>query len=175
MKLPFHAVNVCGDILFAATGGNIHSFNSDGAHISCWKYPAEIKAATKNGQDDSKPAPQNDQGPPAKRMKLDNDEPQVRKKGQPKKPGPLSQPSERPMVILMTTTTGGDASHVVAVTSDKSIWVFEHDGQGGLKQLSRRYVDFQFSRVTAMSFRSGKINSCSFSLAITIGHIFGRN
>lgn len=144
MKLPFHGVQVCGDILFAARGGNIHSFNSDGAHISCWKYPAESKDATKNGHSDSTPAPQDDQGPPAKRMKLDNEEPQVRKKGQPKKPGPMSQPSDRPMVILMTATSGGDASHghVIIVTSDKSIWVFEHDGRGGLKQLSRRYVDF---------------------------------
>lgn len=140
MKLPFHGVQVCGDILFAARGGNIHSFNSDGAHISCWKYPAEIKAA-KNGQNPT-PTPQDDQGPPAKRIKLENDEPQVRKKGQPKKPGPLSQPSERPMVIIMTATKSGNASHLVAVTADKSIWVFEHDGRGGLKQLSRRYVGF---------------------------------
>lgn len=145
MKLPFHGVHVCGDILFAARGGNIHSFNSNGAHILCWRYPADVKAATKNGQDDSTPAPQDDQGPPAKRVKLDSDELQVRKKGQPKKPGLMSQPSERPMVILMTATNGGDLSHVVAVTSDKSIWVFEHDGQGGLKQLSRRYVDSTLS------------------------------
>ncbi|KAJ4396974.1 tRNA (guanine-N(7)-)-methyltransferase non-catalytic subunit trm82 [Gnomoniopsis smithogilvyi] len=136
MKLPFHGVQVCGDILFAARGGNIYSFNSDGAHISSWKFPAEVKAA-KNGQNPTSP-PQDDQGPPAKRIKLENDKPEVRKKGQPKKPGPMSQPSERPMVIIMSATKGSNTSHLIAVTSDKSIWVFEHDGRGGLKQLSRR-------------------------------------
>lgn len=145
MKLPFHGVIVCGDILFAARGANIHSFNSDGAHVSCWKYPVEIKAA-KDGQDPAPTPPQDDNGPPAKRVKLENNEPEARKKGQPKKPGPFSQPSERPMVIIMTSTKDDDdASYLVAVTSDKSIWVFEHDGRGGLRQLSRRYVDFQIS------------------------------
>lgn len=156
MKLPFHGVLVCGDILFAARGANIHSFKSDGAHISCWKYPVEIKAP-KYGQNPTPAPPQDEDGPPAKRVKIENAEPQVRKKGQPKKPSQLSQPSERPMVIILTSSpkVDGNASHLVAVTSDKSIWVFEHDGQGGLKQLSRRYVELLAMR---MGIRSGRID-----------------
>lgn len=191
MKLPFHNVQVCGDILFAARGGNIHSFKlSDGSHVSCWRYPAEKKDA-KSGvpksedklvitlSEESTPAPpQDDQGPPAKRVKLDapteaaqeaengvrvgngdaaldeaeegaavksadrngngtsKDQKKSKKPGP--RPGPRSPPSERTMVLILTATS--DGRHLVAVTQCKSIWVFEHDGQGQLKQLSRRYV-----------------------------------
>lgn len=169
MKLPFHAVEVRGDILFAARGASIHSFNlTDGFHIACsWRFPAaeankNVAALRKEDQlvinvsEKSTPAPsQDEQGPPTKRMRLDDSgeaaaedsTPSLRGSGsggkknkkQGPRPGPLSQPTERPMVILMTVTQ--DSHHVVAVTSDKSIWVLEHDGQGQLKQLSRRYVD----------------------------------
>lgn len=167
MKLPFHAVEVRGGILFAARGASIHSFNlADGSHISCsWKFPAaevnKTAAPRKEDQlvinvsENSTPAPsQDEQGPPAKRVKLDSGETQAdnetpslrgggsggkKNKKQGPKPGSLSQTTERSMVILMTITQ--DGQHVVAVTSDKSIWVLEHDGQGQLKQLSRRYVD----------------------------------
>lgn len=190
MKLPFHVVEVRGDILFAARGASIHSFNlTDGSHISCsWKFPAaeaSKKVALRkedqlviNVSENSTPAPsQDEQGPPAKRVKLDGGEavaaaaaaeasekttevkptptedsqakeetPNLRGGGGGKKnkkqgprPGPLSQATERPMVILMTVTQ--DGHYVVAVTSEKSIWVLEHDGKGQLKQLSRRYVD----------------------------------
>ncbi|ROW16098.1 hypothetical protein VPNG_01944 [Cytospora leucostoma] len=172
MKLPFHNVQVCGDVVFAARGGNIHSFKlTDGSHISHWKYPVE-KKDTKSGvqkpeEEAAAPAPskEEEQGPPAKRVRLDDgkeakvgngdaahdaeteksagDKPagedgKDQKKG--KKAGPraggLSQPSERPMVIILTATS--DGRHIVAVTQCKSIWVFEHDGHGQLKQLSRR-------------------------------------
>lgn len=170
MKLPFHEVQVCGEVLFAARGGDIHSFKLDGAHISCWKYPVESKAL-ENVQN-STPTPQDEQGPPAKRIKLDDDEPQVRKKGQPKKPGPMSQLSDRPMVIIMTATKGGNASHLVTVTSDKSIWVFEHDGQGGLKQLSRRYVDSHIFVSYKMHIHSGGIGIfCKVPIAFLCGKI----
>lgn len=183
MKLPFYAVEVRGDILFAARGASIHSFNlTDGSHITCsWRFPAaeankNVAALGKedhlviNVSENSTPAlSQDEQGPPTKRMKLDsgeavaeNPEKQTattgegqakdetlslrgggsggkKNKKQGPRPGPLSQPTERPMVILMTVTQ--DGHHVVAVTSDKSIWVLEHDGLGQLKQLSRRYVD----------------------------------
>lgn len=181
MKLPFHNVQVCGDVLFAARGGNIHSFNlTDGSHISYWRYPVEKKEGkpgVSRPAEESIPAPfQDEQGPPAKRVKLDavtssaGDEetekaagvvkpteqngngngngygygygttPRDQKKGkkQNPRPGPMSQPLERPMVIILTATA--DGRHLIAVTQCKSIWVFEHDGQGQLKQLSRRYV-----------------------------------
>lgn len=201
MKLPFHAVEVRGDILFAARGASIHSFNlADGAHIACsWKYPAaeasknaahprkEENHLVINVSENSTPAPsQDEQGPPAKRVKLDGggdaaavvagEEGQVKdetaalrgggdgdgsgggkkkknknNKKQASRPGPLSQPTERPMVILMVATQ--DGRYFVVVTSDKSIWVLEHHGQGQLKQLSRRYVDPFSSR----SIRSGRL------------------
>ncbi|CAN8099130.1 unnamed protein product [Discula destructiva] len=159
MKLPFHGVHVRGDILFAARGGAIHSFNTDGSHISCWKYPVEEAKSQNNGQHSTPVATQDndddDSGPPAKRVKVENEgeaeskparsdagSTDGQKKGRGKKQqhghSNLAQPPEHPMVIIMASTHGENASHLVAVTSDKSIWVFEHDGRGGLKQLSRR-------------------------------------
>lgn len=42
------------------------------------------------------------------------------------------------MVISLESTS--DGQHVVAVTGqDKTVWTFEHDGKGKLKQLSERY------------------------------------
>ncbi|RFU79125.1 trna methyltransferase [Trichoderma arundinaceum] len=44
---------------------------------------------------------------------------------------------DRPVITHLTSTP--DGSHVLAVTGhDKVVWVFEHDGNGQLKQLSRR-------------------------------------
>ncbi len=48
---------------------------------------------------------------------------------------------ELPFVVLLTATE--DGSHVIAVTGqDKTLWVFEHDGKGSLKEVSQRY-DYQ--------------------------------
>lgn len=185
MKLPFHSVHVCGDVLFAARGGNLHSFKlTDASHISSWKYPLENKSGVLRPEErlvisvseESTPNPSQDglDGPPAKRVKLDaatsapgengkqaavpsaaidqardNTKEQQGNQGKEAsngkrgkvanpRPGPRSQPSERPMVIILTAAA--DGKHLVAVTQCKSIWVFEHDGLGNLKQLSRRYV-----------------------------------
>ncbi|ROV99967.1 hypothetical protein VMCG_06237 [Cytospora schulzeri] len=187
MKLPFHNVQVCGDVLFAARGGNIHSFNlTDGSHISHWRYPVEKKQG-KTGvsraveeSTPASPAQGEQQGPPAKRVKLDaattsdgaaaggaagetetekaaaadvkpadengngttttattpREQQQKKGKKQNPRPGPMSQPLDRPMVIILTAAA--DGRHLIAVTQCKSIWVFEHDGHGQLKQLSRR-------------------------------------
>lgn len=222
MKFPFHEVEICGDVLFAARGGTILSFKlSDGSHLSSWQYPLDDKQAQQiasklviNVSENSTPAPPSQdeaQCPPAKRVKLDNgdshreeallgeaekqaeghkpeddsqnqetviiennvkagngvrsaenmktdqpaaqDTPGKGKKN--KKQGkPQPQLSERPMVIILTATK--DNSHLVAVTSDKSVWVFEHDGLGHLKQLSRRYVDIQISWESFGDIRSGE-------------------
>jgi tRNA (guanine-N(7)-)-methyltransferase subunit TRM82 len=46
MKTPFSRLHVCGGILFAARGGNIHSFNlDDGSYLSTWKHPDVDKVA----------------------------------------------------------------------------------------------------------------------------------
>lgn len=44
---------------------------------------------------------------------------------------------DRPLITLMTCTD--DGKHLIAVSGhDKSVWVFEHDGEGNLTQLSQR-------------------------------------
>lgn len=51
--------------------------------------------------------------------------------------------AERLVVTVLEITR--DRRHVVAVTGqDKTIWVFEHDGNGTLTQLSNRYALFFF-------------------------------
>jgi hypothetical protein len=52
---------------------------------------------------------------------------------------PSTATPDIPMVQCMSVTV--DGKHVVAVTgSDKTIWVFEHDGNGLLTLISQRYV-----------------------------------
>ncbi|KAI3534756.1 WD repeat domain-containing protein [Colletotrichum filicis] len=44
-----------------------------------------------------------------------------------------------PVITIMTTTSNG--SHLLAISGhDKSLWVFEHDGKGNLKELSQRQM-----------------------------------
>ncbi|KAK1730710.1 hypothetical protein CaCOL14_002808 [Colletotrichum acutatum] len=44
-----------------------------------------------------------------------------------------------PVITIMTTTSNG--SHLLAISGhDKSLWVFEHDGRGNLKELSQRQM-----------------------------------
>lgn len=45
---------------------------------------------------------------------------------------------DRPVITHLTSTP--DGSHLLAITGhDKVVWVFEHDGNGQIKELSRRY------------------------------------
>ncbi|KAL2136040.1 hypothetical protein VTI74DRAFT_5776 [Chaetomium olivicolor] len=144
MALPYHLLKVCGSIIFAAQGSDIHSFNSSLEPLSTWKYPV------KQGEESAPPEPQESpapEGPPAKRRKVEdgqgaasNDQAEEPANGQPKskKNAPYDVPAnERPFVQGLYATT--DGRHLVAITgSDKTIWVFEHDGAGNLKQLSQR-------------------------------------
>ncbi|KAK5990374.1 tRNA (guanine-N(7)-)-methyltransferase non-catalytic subunit trm82 [Cladobotryum mycophilum] len=53
--------------------------------------------------------------------------------------GRLARVPDRPVVTHMTSSE--DGRHFLAVTGhDKAIWVFEHDGQGQLKQISKRIM-----------------------------------
>lgn len=48
-----------------------------------------------------------------------------------------SRPTDRPWITLLEAAS--DGRHLVAVTgSDKTLWTFEHDGNGALKELSKR-------------------------------------
>ncbi|KAF3074708.1 hypothetical protein CFAM422_002899 [Trichoderma lentiforme] len=182
MKIPYNKVHIHGQILFAARGGAIHTFNlTDGSHISSWKHPDadkvaqsikainEAKAEAALTIEAETPATESD-GPPAKRQKLEGDsegasvnaeeasapttaqdeKPQAGhfdgrgKKGKGKAAKDFdngktrfARVPDRPVITHLTSTP--DGSHVVAITGhDKIIWVFEHDGNGQLKQLSQR-------------------------------------
>lgn len=166
MKIPYNVVHVSGDVLFAARGGKVHSFNLEtNTHLSTWKHPDvdKVDAAVKTITDAASsekpvsPVPEviagvdNDE-PPAKRQKVDEvavEETQTESK---KKSGKksknrqnnldrpkdqLSRVPDRPVVTHMASTS--DGAHVVAVTGhDKVIWVFSHDGKGNLTEMSRR-------------------------------------
>ncbi|KAG8419818.1 tRNA (guanine-N(7)-)-methyltransferase non-catalytic subunit trm82 [Metarhizium acridum] len=54
---------------------------------------------------------------------------------------------DRPLITLMTCTD--DGKHLIAVSGhDKSVWVFEHDGEGQLTQLSQRVMPKRPSAIT---------------------------
>ncbi|KAK4151967.1 hypothetical protein C8A00DRAFT_44929 [Chaetomidium leptoderma] len=138
MALPYHLLKVCGSTVFAAQGSDIHSFSSALEYISTWKYPVHIadEANVPSTEAQDSPAPE---GPPAKRRKMDGGK-ESASNGQPKskKAAQYIVPAnERPFVQGLYATT--DGCHLVAITgSDKTIWVFEHDGRGNLKLLSQR-------------------------------------
>ena len=91
MTVPFHRLRVCGNVLVAARGASIHTFNiTDGSHIAAWRVPqpadeAEKTAAAKEAEektgekvDDAAEAEGDDGGddavPPSKRRKVDEAE-----------------------------------------------------------------------------------------------------
>ncbi|SPQ18693.1 21064eb3-aa97-4643-8e48-66c5c0249ce7 [Thermothielavioides terrestris] len=111
MAVPCHLLKVCGNIVFAAQGSDIHSFSSELEYISTWRYPVkqEAESTTPAAEIQESPAPEE---PP-------------RSAG--KKAAQYDNPAnERPFVQGLYATA--DGRHVVAITgSDKTIWVFEHD------------------------------------------------
>ncbi|KAM0450326.1 hypothetical protein ACHAPV_003994 [Trichoderma viride] len=185
MKIPYNKVHVRGQILFAARGGAIHTFNlTDGSHISSWKHPDvdkvadsikainEAKAEAALVAEADTPATESE-GPPAKRQKVggedesapvaaeaeastsipataQDDKPQSGhvdgrgKKGKGKAGKDVengktrfARVPNRPVITHLTSTPNG--SHLLAVTGhDKVVWVFKHDGNGQIEELSRR-------------------------------------
>ncbi|PTB46863.1 uncharacterized protein TrAFT101_003699 [Trichoderma asperellum] len=183
MKIPYNKVHVRGQILFAARGGAIHTFNlTDGTHISSWKHPDvdkvadsikainEAKAEAALEAEANTPATESD-GPPAKRQKLggenetaavtaeaeastptaaQDDKPRSGhfdgrgKKGKGKAGKDIdngktrfARVPDRPVITHLTTSP--DGSHLLAVSGhDKVVWVFTHDGNGQIEELSQR-------------------------------------
>jgi tRNA (guanine-N(7)-)-methyltransferase subunit TRM82 len=206
VKTGFQKVAICGDILFAANGPNIHSFSaSSGAHLSSWTYPhpwltrkdATVKVDSQGGARSAEPtdkpaieapATQQDEpetvedGPPSKRRKVGaepgqevaskkdetnvdgggkepaaNGQEDAKKDTAGKGKGPKAKKEKAkgngkdyglgfgkqkavldiPMFQCMTTTS--DGKYLVGVIgSTKTIWTFEHDGNGKLTELSQR-------------------------------------
>lgn len=173
MKLPFQCVLAQGDILFAGRGGDLHTFKiEDGSYISSWRYPVTLEGESSTKSDEfkdevvasaatlSQESPEQEQGPPAKRVKLDDTPESAQQQGQEngengeaknrgkktnRRADATSGPAERPFVQVLTATK--DGKYIVAVTGqDKTIWVFEHDLAGNLKQISQRYNSCHYCR-----------------------------
>ncbi|KAH6998372.1 hypothetical protein BKA56DRAFT_607916 [Ilyonectria sp. MPI-CAGE-AT-0026] len=93
MKIPYNVLHVSGNVLFAARGGKLHSFNlDDGTHLSTWKHldVDKVDAAVKTIVDEAaskKPvssAPEAAEGgsgdePPAKRQRMEEPKEEVNK------------------------------------------------------------------------------------------------
>ncbi|KAK3394696.1 hypothetical protein B0H63DRAFT_517799 [Podospora didyma] len=167
MAVPYHVLKVCGDVVFAARGSNIYSFNLSLEHLSTWNYPAKADGKPCGSSSVPQAASPAAEVPPSKRRRLEagqgegtgagadigeasngnaTAEPEVlevgnrrRKKDKSACKEPNNTPLEKPFVQGLHATT--DGRHLVAVTgSDKTIWVFEHDGAGKLIQLSQRMM-----------------------------------
>lgn len=163
VAVPYQCLGICGNIIIAAQGSRIRSFNTKLELLASWRHPG--KTAAEGAKETTGPNLE-DGSPPAKRRRTsaadvsgvpeaqDEDRaqsadgvpalppPTYGKKGKSKKQAKPSRQVEsldRPFVQNLRATPEG--RHVVAVTgTDKTLWVFEHDGQGNLKLLSQRYV-----------------------------------
>ncbi|KAF6841236.1 WD40 repeat domain-containing protein [Colletotrichum plurivorum] len=87
MKVPYNFIQPVGKVVFATRGGKIHSFSlEDGSYLSTWKHPdvekvaavsaanAAVKAELEVSSGVATPASPAgaDDGPPAKRQRLEN-------------------------------------------------------------------------------------------------------
>ncbi|KAI1426934.1 hypothetical protein F5Y12DRAFT_783718 [Xylaria sp. FL1777] len=163
MGLPFQCLSRLGKstLFCAATEGTIQTFDlSSGPQpLFSWTHPSlkqvvENANQTKEAHEGLKDGEQTGQQPPSKRRKLASDDVEsnveteagqempdtptngkkTQKKGKTKSTPPKP---ELAFVVLLTATE--DGSHVIAVTGqDKTLWVFEHDGKGSLKEISQR-------------------------------------
>ncbi|KAK4239810.1 hypothetical protein C8A03DRAFT_42590 [Achaetomium macrosporum] len=146
MAIPCHLLKACGNFIFAAQGSSIHSLNSALEHISTWKYPVKQGDEPSGQTTEPRDSPALE-GPPTKRRKVEDGQESASNghaidsangQGKTKSVDKYAHPAyEKPFIQGLYATT--DGRHLVAITgSDKTIWVFEHDGAGNLKQLSQR-------------------------------------
>lgn len=155
MKIPYNEVVVHRDILFAARGGKIHSFNLiNGDHLSTWNHPEILEEPSKEEARSQSPGNVAEE-PSPKRQKTASDDDQSSKQvsnegrlnakylahrnGKSKSTTvPISTPPTHLIITHLVATE--DGSHVVAITGhDKTLWVFEHTGKGQISQLSQRF------------------------------------
>jgi tRNA (guanine-N(7)-)-methyltransferase subunit TRM82 len=166
--MPYQCLAKCGKVLIAARGSSIDSFNlEDGSLLSTWKCLATQKSKTSEQvvsnrlvetpelTASSEDVVLHSSSPPAKRRKLfatgedatpNSSEKQGKKKDAAAAAAAVVGGLEAaPAVIALTVTANGQ--HVIAVTEDKSIRVFENliegNGKQSLKQLSQRSVLFR--------------------------------
>lgn len=165
MRIPYSCITTHGDIVFAARSGQIQTFKlSGGPALTTWNHPEAEREATASLSSASaivEESPQTEDEPPAKRQRVEEatpaestpetgattaqegDEEGAVKGGRGKKAqrhgqrGPISRQPDYHLVIILEVSA--DGKHVVAVSgNDKTIWVFAHDGNGGLVESSKR-------------------------------------
>ncbi|KAI1437560.1 hypothetical protein GGR50DRAFT_692078 [Xylaria sp. CBS 124048] len=149
MALPFQRLVPLGkgSLFCAARGCSIHTFDLSASPqlLSSWTHPQAQSISTPVVQDTTQ---KDEQQPPSKRRKLDSEaQAQVQEEeGEQETPSKNKKKAnnappkpESPLIVLLAATD--DGNHVIAVTGqDKTLWVFEHDGKGLLKQLSQRVM-----------------------------------
>ncbi|KAK2046985.1 WD repeat domain-containing protein [Colletotrichum somersetense] len=89
MRVPYNCLEPSGNIVFAARGGKIHSFSlEDGSHLSTWKHPdvekvraaaasaaaSKVEIEVSSGVTTPPPPVHDEDGPPAKRQKVESAE-----------------------------------------------------------------------------------------------------
>lgn len=165
MRIPYSCVTTHGDVVFAARGGQIQTFKlGGGPALTTWNHPeAEREAAASLAAAGAvaEESPRSEDEPPAKRQRVEEGTPAestpeagsvaaqegdkegAGKGGKGKKAqrhgqrGPISRQPDYHLVIILEVSV--DGKHVVAVSgNDKTIWVFAHDGNGGLVESSKR-------------------------------------
>ncbi|KAI0395113.1 hypothetical protein F5Y17DRAFT_425283 [Xylariaceae sp. FL0594] len=164
MGIPYQCLTSLGKgtLFCAARGCSIQTFDlsMDPQLLFTWSHPS-LKQAEKGSVSLSEQKPGHEQNagkagqPPSKRRKVgdsqdgpvpspaaeggaggEKGQEKGKQKDKPKGQQQLQKP-EPPFVNLLTATE--DGSHVIAVTGqDKTLWVFENDGKGSLKEISRR-------------------------------------
>ncbi|KAI1322216.1 hypothetical protein F5Y16DRAFT_51500 [Xylariaceae sp. FL0255] len=151
MALPYQCLSPLGKatLICVSRGASLHTIDLSTQPpivVHSWAHSSSKSVVDTNTKAEGKEG-----RPPSKRRKVVSEiasdaeggqeaavEP-TGKKGSKKerKQGPAK--TEEPLIVLLKATT--DGCHVVAVTGlDKSLWVFEHDGRGSLKELSRRVM-----------------------------------
>ncbi|KAJ3552820.1 hypothetical protein NPX13_g11026 [Xylaria arbuscula] len=161
MGLPYQCLSQLGSgTLFCAARGcsiQTHDLSASSQPLYTWTHPsirqvADVKRNEEVQDSPANGAAQTEQQPPSKRRKIASDEHEQEKqdvptngeKGQKKGKTNRAITPGIPFVILLTATE--DGSHIIAVTGqDKTLWVFEHDGQGSLKELSQRITELCLS------------------------------
>ncbi|KAF3056541.1 tRNA (guanine-N(7)-)-methyltransferase non-catalytic subunit trm82 [Daldinia childiae] len=165
MNLPYQYLSRLGQssILCAAKGASIHTFDLEAGNsfLSSWTHPLTKQASSGEPQETSQEGQElNEQESgqrPSKKRKLNEDKKPGAEEGTSQadtgavettangngkkkhKPDSRVQGPEIPFVALMTATE--DGRYLVAVTGqDKTLWVFEHDGKGELKEISQRVM-----------------------------------
>lgn len=138
---PYQRVRVCGLVLFAACGANIHSFSlASGHHLSSWRWSAlsaSHEPSQPLGTDAAEALPSKKRRVASTGGTLADYDHLDRSKDQKTAPQPKREELELPMITLLACTTNG--KYLVAIAShNKAVHVLEHDGNGNLIHLSNR-------------------------------------